>query len=475
MRFTLLVLFFCVGAFAGVEDSIVKTRSSRCEGGTTFQGSGTLFWHESKAYVLTSDHVVLHSNQGFCHWIFIPKLGKEIKATFLVSEWGNGLALLSVGELTDSSIGLAFNELAPQTLKAGRRVSSFGFPVGTEELSKDTTGIMENPSLEKPFYVLFKNLVHITGANAEFGMSGGASFTQDSSHFVGVLSHQKLDPLSTANELFVIPAEIAHEWVGRYLKSPSTFKIHFLEHAEGQLFPELMLLSEGFVFHSVEHDGTISAYVRHAPPHSELYQFLYVEKFNYELLPNPNLKLITDYVAKLPAATGENAASIPLFHPNDGYQKMIPMEYFAEWFRAVSEPGLIARTKVALFHDERADPLRKWANDYDKRVTAVRPLLEAGNTAAIFLEKVSVLGKSLRSIPMFPEVPPGSLVAQDFFTYEWVWKRKKEVASILRDSAFSSLWEGLQKKEAGKAKALHDMFSSIEYHLFVDELKLQSR
>lgn len=480
IRLLIFSLLIVCNAFAAIsiEESIVKTRSSRCTGGSALRGSGTLFWQNGKAYVLSSDHVILHGNKDFCHFVNIPKLKREFKAKFLASEWGLGLALLSVDELNQPLAGLQWADLKfNEELEPGRHVVSYGFPSTTEELSIDYDGSIASTQIEKPFYVLLRKMVHVTGANGEFGMSGGACFenTGAKPRFVGVLSHQKLDPSGTSNELFIIPAKVAVNWLERYFNSPENFKIYFFEHPEGQLVPEFtMILTKDFIFMPLEGEGTFAIGLRFIPQHSVPHEMLFEPGFNLELYQDPNyfLEKFTKYVFNISGSMSEeSSASIRIYRSKNGALENIPMNYFSEFFLALNEPGIKSRTRVSLFHDERAEPLRNIAKEYDRRVSEVQLLLTNPNPLAEeFFKEVGKLGEALKTVPMFPIVPPGSMIAEEFFTYSWLWARKAEVGSILKNEKFQPLWKEIELKNFAKKKALHDLFLGVDKHLFVDEI-----
>ena len=127
-----------------------------------------------KAYVLTSDHVVLHDDDGFCHSVWNPTLGKQ-KAHYLASDWGIGLALLAVPDVKPGPGWADVRNLLAQLTKKADSVIVTGFPYDADGLVQDAKGAIRDPGDPRPIFALDDTLISIEGAHGEFGMSGGRS------------------------------------------------------------------------------------------------------------------------------------------------------------------------------------------------------------------------------------------------------------------------------------------------------------
>jgi hypothetical protein len=105
----------------------VKITSRRCDGGAEYRGSGLVFESARRYFVLTSDHVVLHQDEGYCHRLFSPGLGAR-RLHLRGADWGSGLALLELAEGPPPPKPLTRAELAPAAPVAGEKVAVLGFP-----------------------------------------------------------------------------------------------------------------------------------------------------------------------------------------------------------------------------------------------------------------------------------------------------------------------------------------------------------
>src|SRR5687768_266636 len=80
-----------------IRKSVIKVVSKISGTSSELRGSGLLFSRDGKRYVLTSDHVVAHSNGMFGEHSGASSVTDEhLKLKFLAAEWGNGLALMEV-------------------------------------------------------------------------------------------------------------------------------------------------------------------------------------------------------------------------------------------------------------------------------------------------------------------------------------------------------------------------------------------
>lgn len=249
------------GAQVG-EKRIVKLASNECDSEKPpFLGSALLFERAGKTYALTSDHVVLHGREGYCHSVSNSAIGSA-PAKFLAADWGNGLALLEVPELPPAPELPSLTDLQGGEGQAMDRVQVMGFPADSEMLVHDQRGRIFDPKKERKLFALIPSLIELENAHGEFGMSGGPVFHQNGL-FLGVLSHQVLVPnehgeetaeeltpesLSPDNHLVIIPAQVAYAWVSEYFRDPVGFKVIF-HQGPGAQQTKLLQFSSGSLFY----------------------------------------------------------------------------------------------------------------------------------------------------------------------------------------------------------------------------------
>src|SRR5262249_8078729 len=138
-RVSFLLLIWASVSSGAFEDRIVKIHSGRCGDSNEFRGSGLLFREGGRAYVLTSGHVVLHSNQGYCHKVVHSTLG-EIEAEYATSEWGNGLALMVLPKAKPESDWMSLSDLVGTSVQKGEGVVVTGFPFASAKPIEDARG-----------------------------------------------------------------------------------------------------------------------------------------------------------------------------------------------------------------------------------------------------------------------------------------------------------------------------------------------
>jgi hypothetical protein len=223
-------LSFSKGSIAdesrGFSDFVVKIASLPCDEETkTFQGSGFLFGYEGASYVLTSEHVIYHSGQGFCHFVSHARLAKREEAELVRADWGAGLALLKLPKAKASDLP-RFETLAKAGFAERERVTAAGFPLLSNELVRDPRCQVLSEKSHRAFIPLVSDFIEIDGCHTEYGMSGGIVFQQEKG-LAGLISHQLLKqsvgpssviemrPEVTPDEhhFFLIPWSFASVWV----------------------------------------------------------------------------------------------------------------------------------------------------------------------------------------------------------------------------------------------------------------------
>ncbi|OFZ84890.1 MAG: hypothetical protein A2603_11845 [Bdellovibrionales bacterium RIFOXYD1_FULL_55_31] len=214
-----------------LETATVKIDSRRCASpyaGRT--GSGLAFRSGRDLYVLTSEHVVFHTNDRYCHSVANSRFG-TLRTTFIQAEWGNGLALLKVETLNRN-----FAEKLPTLAEFAHEgatpdsVVLAGYPVRSTTMLIDSTARILNPESDRVPFALLSRAIEVKGA-AEYGMSGGPVTDATRAFIVGILSHQILElkagrpgaiteaGTAVENHAFAIPAFAAAAWVREVLDS----------------------------------------------------------------------------------------------------------------------------------------------------------------------------------------------------------------------------------------------------------------
>jgi hypothetical protein len=226
VKFFALLLFSATAtAFAG--NPVVKITSKSFESSHSFFGSGVLFSRGEEIYVLTSEHVSIHSpgraNDRAKHLVKVDR-DSQVKATYLASEWSLGLALLKLNEKIQTLQPVSPLP-APETPMpvAGTRVTTAGFPSGSVDEVIDSNGAVTRIDSKSPF-LLNSPMIVSDGSHGEFGMSGGGLYHLDSPEYpnsgklLGILSHSED---ATFTKIHSIPAGVASRWVEAVLSDPA--------------------------------------------------------------------------------------------------------------------------------------------------------------------------------------------------------------------------------------------------------------
>ena len=240
---------------------IVKVYSDLCGGETPLEGSGILFSSENAAYVLTSEHVVLHGQSGFCHRIEHMQLG-TFTVKLKVADWGRGTAILSVVGFPSPELLPSIDELAQSSAQQGRRVTTIGFPAGqTIAFSSDLGNILATDS-PRHFLAHSEAIVELLNSHGEFGMSGGGVFDNDTGNLVAMLSHQYLKMVEGnrtlvgdfrgqsggENHLLAIAIDEIRPWLNNALAANATDDPLFVRDPLSQLEGDDVVIADGLRF-----------------------------------------------------------------------------------------------------------------------------------------------------------------------------------------------------------------------------------
>lgn len=191
----LIPLFSTANSLESWKTATVKTQSFPCLGGRPlFEGTGLIIQHQNKIQVLTSEHVLIHSQKStFCHEVVLGD-GTKIKAHLARASFASGLALLNpldISLLRDSAIPLEKLSTTPPSAS----VMALGFPKGSTQLQTLKDGQIINSASVRAFIPEAKQIVEAAGLPVEYGMSGGLLLSEKKPGnyaIVGLLSHQVL-------------------------------------------------------------------------------------------------------------------------------------------------------------------------------------------------------------------------------------------------------------------------------------------
>lgn len=228
-----LVLGFASSVYSDESEKfskgLVKISSSACEDATVvFHGSGLAFTEGEKTYVITSEHVVIHSGRGFCHSVESPELGK-VPALLVSADWGTGLALLKL-EGTFALPSLA--TLQTIAIKEGDSLTSAGYPFHSYDSPiKDPRCTLLSAQSKRAYIPLVPYYLEVQGCRVEYGMSGGIAFSNRGG-MAGIISHQLLrsrvggpaevvtlesNLVPDDHQFFVIPWPFVTKWISGIL------------------------------------------------------------------------------------------------------------------------------------------------------------------------------------------------------------------------------------------------------------------
>jgi hypothetical protein len=204
---------------------LVKVISKQTQASQVFNGSGFLFQHQNQGYVLTSDHVVLHTNAGVHHQVTSDEVG-ALDCQYLASDYGAGLALLQVTSPVDFKTWPDLDNIQIASPQTNLSVILMGFPATSTTSVRDFDGHISNP--ERPSSILadVKSMIEVQDGHAEFGMSGGLALSENG-NYLGTLSHQiySEDANHIQNLILLIPASFSLQWVRNYFFDSSSIRL----------------------------------------------------------------------------------------------------------------------------------------------------------------------------------------------------------------------------------------------------------
>lgn len=199
-------------------DYVVKIASSDGAIGTLFKGSGVIVTYKNSVYILTSEHVVLHDNDRDRRHEFHLDGQAPQTASYMVSDWGMGLALMKVNSLKADPRYPALEDLAKSSPPSvDSEAISVGFPLSSTSITADSEGRVASTTNASTILVDVEQMLEIKGAHAEFGMSGGAVIGQSGAP-IGILSHET--PVEAGKVIYAIPIREAAKWAIRHIEQP---------------------------------------------------------------------------------------------------------------------------------------------------------------------------------------------------------------------------------------------------------------
>lgn len=193
--------------------------------GSSFQprvGSAIFIEFKGTPLVLTSDHVIFHSNKSLKHSV-LDSQGQQLELEFVAADAGKGLAVLRPLADAGSFKKYPLFARAPPELHESQGLTLIGYPAEATESLISEGGRVHNLQAASRIFVELPALVEVVDGHSEFGMSGGAAFSADGT-FRGILSHQK--DASGASTL-IIPETVIRPWLEDllddegHLQSPS--------------------------------------------------------------------------------------------------------------------------------------------------------------------------------------------------------------------------------------------------------------
>lgn len=441
-RLVFLLLFISTSSFASIDTEVatVKVISDYTKYSYRMMGSGFLFNYKKETYVLTSEHVIYHENLGMTHQIYHSDHG-SIEAQYLVSDWGNGIALLKLSKyLTVSGIPELSELAVPKSLKNKDLVDLFGYPASSFLLQEVYDGVVAGAFSTSKVLADVSNMIEIEDAQGEFGMSGGVAFNSQLD-FIGLISHQKLNAsnipgpwspgdLPFDNKILLVPGSVVLSWVQSYLDHPKTH--------ETKLFKEVNLQIQ---------------------THWEVAQSLDLIFSYTDIYGQPPYVNIGYYRRDGANSIWNDAAGIlkEIRNQLEIYENAAPKVYASYsviGFRKVSSPGNYhwsiskAITRFMDFfefmEDPAYEPIVRLEGNYMS--AEVDKLVKIGNqlNSAISYTQSTQLEKDLKRLSDL-------VTAKDITGWEsagyWKYVRLKDLNELMNDSYYAKDWASLKKNK----------------------------
>lgn len=241
----ILILLPLPGHAGLMENALVKmTSSSKAH---TFNGSGLGFRVGNRAFIVTSDHVVLHENTRVENRILSGE--HALSATLVASDFGRGLALLEISSdpMPDDISWPGLESLRAASPAIGDPVTMIGFPAMSDSFIRDPRARIKAPAAASSIFLEIPALVEIENGHGEFGMSGGVAASAKG-ELTGILSHQVFEK---NNLILAIPGADVIKWVqgffpgGQAPATPVNPMIHFVQTTGQMLSKETPSFSSG--------------------------------------------------------------------------------------------------------------------------------------------------------------------------------------------------------------------------------------
>jgi hypothetical protein len=465
-----LVLFTLIGGNVWAADAdtirkaVVKIVSKGQGVSAELRGSGLLFSRAGVRYVLTSDHVIVHSN-GLTgeHAAASSVTGETLKLKFLASEWGNGLALLEVEKDPSPAEAVSYQDLftAP-TAKVGDLASFFGYPFESADLTEETFAKLLDFGAAVPYYVQARRLVELEAAVGEFGMSGGPAFTSQG-HFLGVLAYQRIledsSPSARANRVYAVPANVVLPWLEHYFQVTSAYKPYFSEPWFAQGDPrQLLLTNDGLLLMFRVFNGRF----RLGTGRTELLLFMQDGPTLAYEDTRGFLKLFRQFVKDNPWRPSEYA----IVDRSAGKPVLKTIHYPAEVLASFDLPATSVFMVLGEQHEERYRRVAPFTAQLENAVATLETALKGSpETKGLTAELLSVVA-SLKSMPAKP-MNPGTEGANEFYSADWLADLCFRIEAI----EGSSVWTAAVSQAPDASKALRQLLKDLAAGLHVSEMK----
>jgi hypothetical protein len=235
-----IVAFHGIGlaAYAApLKHAVVKVVSSIPGDSIALRGSGLAFRYDGAGYVLTSDHVVLHDNNGKEHVVYGDKIAST-PCEFVTADFGRGVALLKSTTTAGLDTWPRWEDLAWAEAKLDAPAAMMGYPAMADGLLRDVAGKVSDGAKPWDALVQVRHMIEVKGGHAEFGMSGGIVASPLNDAIYGLLSHQVYAPPGggAQNTILVIPGSVLQDWVKRFFAGkpgdPSSYPVQLYQTTE---------------------------------------------------------------------------------------------------------------------------------------------------------------------------------------------------------------------------------------------------
>lgn len=211
------------------KDATVKVTSFPCATKKPqLEGTGLLVQNNNQIYVLTSEHVVLHSDSpSVCHRIQTLK-GSNLEASLAKVSFWDGMATLEL-KTSPSVTPFALDmEKFRNPEEISPKLTALGYPLASFAIQTLEHGRAITFKSSRSLIPGIPDMVEASHLPVEYGMSGGVLLSEDSKgnyQFAGLLSHQVLKrnpsqgtqvsiaPARDGDLVLAIPADFVKKWI----------------------------------------------------------------------------------------------------------------------------------------------------------------------------------------------------------------------------------------------------------------------